>query len=137
MCGVWYYTTGYFLKTCRIIFFYNRIKNPLRSQRDLPSSSILFDIWYSKKIRCLKQEKNREFFFYWGPRNLDCTGILWPTQELFSSKKKFKMHFVPYKVPYMNSFRNLVNRFIIENPKENCAAENGSGSDSKESLFLS
>ena len=43
------------------------------------------------------------------------------------------MHFVPYKVPYMNSFRNFTNRFIIENPKQNYAAENGS--DAKSGYF--
>ena len=40
------------------------------------------------------------------------------------------MHFVPYKVPCMNSFRNFANRFIYENKKQNRAAENGSGAKS-------
>jgi len=41
-------------------------------------------------------------------------------------KGKFRIHFVPYKVPYVNSFGNLGNRFITENPKQNRAAENRS-----------
>ena len=37
----------------------------------------------------------------------------------------------------MNSSRNLVNRFIKENPNQNCVAENGSSSVSKEWLLMS
>ena len=43
------------------------------------------------------------------------------------------MHFVLYKVPYMSSFRIFANRLIIENPKQNHAAENGS--DAKSGYF--
>ena len=55
------------------------------------------------------------------------------TGIVFDLKRKFRMHFVPYKVPYMNSFRNFTNRFVIENPKQNHAAEYGS--DAKSGYF--
>ena len=49
---------------------------------------------------------------------------------IVGERKIIKMHFVHYKVPYMNSFRDLANRLIIENPKQKLAAENGSGTKS-------
>ena len=59
------------------------------------------------------------------------------TQEWSSSEKKFRMHLVSYKAPDMISFRNLVDRLIIGNPKENHTTENGSSSGSKKLLLLS
>ena len=49
-------------------------------------------------------------------------------------RRKFRTHFKlsPYQVPCINSFKNLVNRFIIEKPKTIPAAGKGSGSGAKQ-----
>ena len=58
---------------------------------------------------------------------LDCTGI-WRTQDCLRVKRKLRTHLRPYKAPCINSFKNLVKRFVIENLKENRTAENRCGS---------
>ena len=52
--------TRYFLKTCRSNFFITKSKILKKVWRDLPNSSILFDILYSNEIRWLNQESNRK-----------------------------------------------------------------------------
>ena len=114
-----------FLENLQKWFFHKQIKNPPKSRKR--SAKIFYIVWHlifqsdtmtkpRKKREILLLLRNKKPTLYW---KISRQGIVFG--------KKIRMHFVPSKVPWMNSFGNLANKFIIENLKQNRAAENGSG----------